>query len=110
VASESHDRKPVLETFTENHLCKRKVAGECSSPATFVSSTTYIFRIAILLGVTCHFLEIYIWNVLKKMAGIEGVWGLDISFFKTGIERKRRVVSGGQHNRDSEAAIGDEET
>jgi hypothetical protein len=70
VASEALEPKPVLETFTENPLCKRKVAGENASPATFVSSTTYIFRIAISEGVTCHFFEIYIWSGFRNLAGI----------------------------------------
>jgi hypothetical protein len=59
-------------------FAKGKVAGECSSPATFVSSTTYIFRIAIWMGVTCHFFEIYIWSVLRNMAGKGAVPAIDI--------------------------------
>jgi hypothetical protein len=45
-------------------LAKQKWQEKRASPA------TYIFRIAILVGVTCHFFEIYIWSALKKMAGI----------------------------------------
>jgi hypothetical protein len=83
--SEPLEPKPVLEAFTES-LCKRKVAGECASPATLVSSTTYIFRIAILVGVTCHFFDIYIWNGFRNLAGIGEFWGLDTKIPGTGVD------------------------
>jgi hypothetical protein len=91
LASDLLEPKPVLETFTENHLCKRKVAGECASPATFSSSTTYILRIAILVGVTCHFLEIYIWNGLKKMAGIGVFLAIDNEIPELGSRKILRI-------------------
>jgi hypothetical protein len=77
VASEPLEPKPVLEKFTEIPSAKEKWQENVNLLPLFMSASTYIFRIAIWMGVTCHFFEIYIWSGFSNLRQIWELEGLD---------------------------------
>ena len=68
------------------------------------SSTTYISRIAIWEGVTCHFFEIYIWNGFSSLGETRWFLGLDTEIPGTGVDQsfsRSRNRTGAQKGKPS---------